>query len=476
VDPDADHGKQLANNLILLGFETKSAAAAQSALALLDQSPPDIVILDEAVEDLTPGQFLDECERRDLDTFILVLVHDTDLNRVMDWMMEGTFACLEKPINWERFLSVIDKGLENKEAYRQVVNLTKELKFSNQALRDEKAALKEKTENLRFLYDLGTRLSATLDCREIFRTVAFSLNRAFGIEPVIILTDFSRDEAQRLYSSRRLDNDTVAQMVKSCGTGERDVEIVDEGNVEEGTKTFPKAFWDVPLIAAGKTCGQLRVGLNTDAPFGQEKRMLLESAAYQAAQALFNAHQHQRALHMAAHDPLTGLLNRRAFQEHLELEFDRHLRYGTDHSLVIIDLDRFKSVNDRFGHDTGDLVLKMVSEVIAGQVRASDVSARLGGEEFVVLLSNTVGRQAFRQAERIREEIKAIPFTFQNVTYNQTVSMGVADTAAFPLDNPDRLMHLADQALLLAKREGRDTTRRAADLDLVDFRKDSAYA
>lgn len=476
VDPDRARGRILADDLSILGFQAEVVADVRETLAFLDESTPDIVILDEEAQDMTPARFLDECERRDLDTFVLVMLQESGLERVMEWMMEGTFACLEKPIDMVRLRSIIDKGLENKEAYRQVVNLTQDLKLTNHHLRMEKEALKEKTEDLRFLYDLGTRLSATLDCREIFKTVAQSLSQAFGIELVIILTLFSGEETLRVYTTHHLDHDILNETVQSYGAGDREVEIINEGAQGDGLEAFPEAFWEVPLVAAGKTCGVLRIGLKPHTRFGPEKKMLLESAAFQTAQALFNAHQHEHALHMASHDPLTGLFNRRAFQRHLDLEFDRHLRYGTNFSLVILDLDFFKSVNDRFGHDSGDIVLKNISKLIKDQIRASDISARLGGEEFVVLLSNTVGRQAWRQAERIRKAIKKVPFTFQNVTYYQTVSLGVADTATTPLDNPERLLYLADQALYLAKRDGRDTTRRAIDLDLVTVRKDSAYA
>lgn len=162
---------------------------------------------------------------------------------------------------------------------------------------------------------------------------------------------------------------------------------------------------------------------------------------------------------LAYTDPLTGLENRRAFVSRLQEECDRVRRFDQQLSIVLLDLDRFKQINDTWGHETGDTVLRHVAEELHGCSRTCDVAGRLGGEEFALLLPGSGAEGALRVAERLREAVRrhrpaadAEPVT---------VSIGVA--TADP-DAPDwqALLRAADEALYAAKHAGRNTVRSAA--------------
>lgn len=159
-------------------------------------------------------------------------------------------------------------------------------------------------------------------------------------------------------------------------------------------------------------------------------------------------------------DPLTGLLNRRGFDERVSLELARALRTRSSLALVAFDLDRFKRVNDEYGHETGDRVLARVGEVIADEVRAFDVAARIGGEEFVVVLPDADASTARPFAERVRQAIGEPERDLRDEARTRgavpvvTVSGGVACAAA-PIDI-ERLLGDADRALYRAKHAGRD--------------------
>lgn len=160
--------------------------------------------------------------------------------------------------------------------------------------------------------------------------------------------------------------------------------------------------------------------------------------------------------HSAVTDALTGLHNRRYFDSALEIETRRSLRYGLGLSLLLLDLDRFKPINDLHGHRFGDIVLKTVGAVLRRAVRDSDVACRIGGEEFAVILPETDRLGAFRLAERVRDAIRrAFERPFEGLRLELSVSGGVA---SFPIDgeNADNLIERADQALYLAKKQGRD--------------------
>jgi two-component system cell cycle response regulator len=162
---------------------------------------------------------------------------------------------------------------------------------------------------------------------------------------------------------------------------------------------------------------------------------------------------------LATVDPLTGCLNRRALEDKVDQELERVRRYGLALSVLMIDLDHFKLVNDTRGHLTGDSVLRQVGTLLRREVRAVDAVARYGGEEFVVLLPETPLNGARVFAERIRERIAEHDFGPAGEPLTVTVSIGVATvTAENPADH-ETLIARADQALYRAKGGGRNLVR-----------------
>ena len=153
-------------------------------------------------------------------------------------------------------------------------------------------------------------------------------------------------------------------------------------------------------------------------------------------------------------DELTGLSNRRSFRESLDTELLRAERFGNGLALIFADLDDFKDVNDQFGHQAGDEVLRAFAEVLSGRIRGIDQAARLGGEEFAILLPETDALGAEALAENLRLAIAELAVTVGEVEIHITASFGVA---AFPESrSADELMTAADLALYSAKRHGKD--------------------
>lgn len=166
--------------------------------------------------------------------------------------------------------------------------------------------------------------------------------------------------------------------------------------------------------------------------------------------------QHAELVKASSHDSLTGCLNHRQFILDFDREFSRVNRYKDNLSLLMVDLDHFKSVNDSYGHPAGDVVLQKVAEAMGTQLRASDTLYRYGGEEFVVLLPETDRRGALTVAESIRRKVADTAIVVDGqLTVTITVSIGVA---CFPQDTQDRddLLKKADQAVYVAKNNGRN--------------------
>jgi diguanylate cyclase (GGDEF)-like protein len=189
--------------------------------------------------------------------------------------------------------------------------------------------------------------------------------------------------------------------------------------------------------------------------FNGETQRLAEWLAAQAAVALDNARLHDVVQRQAITDDLTGLVNRRRFVEALEAEVERARRFGSPLTIVLADLDNFKDVNDAFGHHGGDVVLRAFADLMRSHVRDVDVSGRIGGEEFAILLPETARDDAVLVAERMRRSLNAVPLAVSDAqSLLVAASFGVAELE--PGQSGDELLRAADSALYRAKGEGKN--------------------
>jgi diguanylate cyclase (GGDEF)-like protein len=166
---------------------------------------------------------------------------------------------------------------------------------------------------------------------------------------------------------------------------------------------------------------------------------------------------------VAVTDPLTGLQNRRSLDDHLGRELDRARRYGSAFTLALLDIDHFKPVNDTYGHAVGDRILVLVSRALERLVRKTDVVARWGGEEFLVLAPETPAERALLLGERLREAV-AMAASREAGLPPVTASIGLASSDAAPADGASELIERADRALYEAKRRGRNRCVDAREL------------
>ena len=159
---------------------------------------------------------------------------------------------------------------------------------------------------------------------------------------------------------------------------------------------------------------------------------------------------------LAITDPLTGLYNRRRFDDVLRREFAVTRRYGAPLSCLMVDVDHFKRINDLYGHDAGDRVLSGVASRLSARLREVDLAVRYGGEEFAILLPQTPKEGATVVAERIAAVVRGEHFEFSDGSASVTVSVGVADSRDVTGNSPEGLVKAADTALYLAKSRGRN--------------------
>ncbi len=220
----------------------------------------------------------------------------------------------------------------------------------------------------------------------------------------------------------------------------------------------------MPLVAGNETMGVVQLERDEPGRFTPRDLSRVRALASQAAATIANVRSHQDVYNQAVTDSLTGLYNRRHMQAALLDERRRAQRYGHPLSVIMLDVDGFKGYNDTYGHVQGDVLLKMLADLLRENVRSVDSVGRFGGEEFIVVMPETPATEAHHTAERLRTAVERTIFPGfaedPELIVFKTISLGVA---TFPEDTDDtqQLVTLADNALYRAKRGGRNQTVRA---------------
>ena len=219
-------------------------------------------------------------------------------------------------------------------------------------------------------------------------------------------------------------------------------------------KYFIKSMAVAPITLDGEVIGSLNQGdfSNTRFQPGMDTS-LLNQLAIKVSLCLSNVTAHEKLKFLAFHDPLTGLLNRRVMESVLRREFNRARRYVSPLSLVFIDVNDFKSINDQYGHDQGDKVLRFLADTLVNMSRDSDVIARFAGDEFVLILPETTNDNAIHLMDRIENHLVAEPVQLNGQPVTVSISFGVASTADESIQDPGLLLKKADKTLYDAKKQ-----------------------
>ncbi len=218
---------------------------------------------------------------------------------------------------------------------------------------------------------------------------------------------------------------------------------------------FIRAYLGIPLkMSDGYIVGTLCVIFKEPRSFSEHEIAILESFANLVVGEL-------ELRTIAFTDGLTNLMSRKAWIDHVQAEIDRAARYSTTLSVILLDLDHFKMINDTFGHDVGDLVLQNTAERVNSVLRKHDLVGRLGGEEFAICVLHASEHVGLAVAERIRTQIEAMNFPgYEGLQCSVSIGVAVFD----PAKNVDDLLKMADLGLYEAKRSGRNQVRLGSDL------------
>ena len=322
---------------------------------------------------------------------------------------------------------------------------------------------------LRRLLDMSSQLSGSLDPRQVANLIARHIADALGFEEAAI-SYWDRDRGRVISLGYHPEDGAgdlepyfdVSGYPETLRVLERqEVAIIDaddpsadQNEVELLRRDGKRGLLMLPLVAKDQSIGLVELFSRTTVRMNDQRLQLARTMANEAAMALENARLYEDARNLADHDPLTGFYNHRFVHERLGEEVVRAQRARRPLSMLMLDLDDFKLVNDTFGHLFGDRVLTWTAELIRSTLRASDIPARYGGDEFAIILPETDHDEARRAAERILEAFRSRAFVGeQRGPVPISASIGVA---TYPEHGrtPTDLIAAADKALYTVKRDG----------------------
>jgi diguanylate cyclase (GGDEF)-like protein len=317
-------------------------------------------------------------------------------------------------------------------------------------------ALSKRVDELSTFREIGLAVNSILDFDEVLETVVWKVTSLFEApRGVIYLLDSANNtlvakiarHGSELRRADELESETVG-----VGEGPVGQVLVERLGTIVGEPDGYSSLLE-PLVAKHEGIGVIKVSRGEpEGPFGQNDGNLLSVISSQVAVAIHNAMLYS----LATTDSLTSLYVRRYFDLRLREEFFAARRYKQPLSILMIDIDHFKSFNDRYGHQTGDFVLKEIARIITQNCRRSDVPCRYGGEEIAVILAATGLEGAITVGQKIREQTAQRGFSSGRVEgLKITVSIGVAPYR-IGMRTPEELVAIADAALYKAKRKGRN--------------------
>lgn len=317
------------------------------------------------------------------------------------------------------------------------------------------------------LNELGSLASASQDYRQTVQTVLEIMARVVGNSVGVVLMFEEEDmvvhvnaptRSAGLEAVREKMFELAGQYGWEVGANPERVKVSVYGdeNIDEAASDKPYSQACIPLTAQKKVIGLMAFFQHQSPAFVREAQVILALVQNQVTIVIDNARLYEAARQLAITDGLTKIYNHRFFQELFEKEYKRSDRYNTVFSLIMLDIDHFKRVNDTYGHLCGDEILKGLSVLIKSCLRSMDVVARYGGEEFAILLPETNGPEAYQTAERIRRSVEENTFMGNDQGLKITVSQGVATYPSIDIHDRQEMIAKADSFLYEAKETGRN--------------------
>jgi diguanylate cyclase (GGDEF)-like protein len=444
-----------------MGYDSMIETDGGKVLHGLESFHYDLMFVDLKLGSVSGVDILRRSKAVHPDAEVMVVTGFGSEETVLRTLNYGAFAYIQKPISFSEIKIQTEEALAKCKFNAKTSLLKAQIKSGNPVL------LKH-LDNILSLDRFSTFLNLSIDIESLADSI---LNGMANILPGYYYSLLFFDDVNReivMYSTDPISR-AVTQEVESHikkffeNLVNRDltelyhvrVSIPTTVSEEEGTPKAGISSFFVPLLVENAVRGA--IGLSSETrELDEEGRDMLRLISSRANKVLTNATVHRDTKMLALTDGLTGLLNHRAFHDRIKQEFERYRRYGAFLSLIVADFDDLKAFNDTYGHPVGDEVLRKIGDILRETSRESDVLARYGGDEFVILLPQTNAKNAKNMAERIRQKVENYVFTLHDVQVRSTISIGVSTVPDNGINSSQDLLESADRALYEAKRSGKN--------------------
>ncbi|MDD5491507.1 MAG: diguanylate cyclase [bacterium] len=458
VDDEKVIREMLEALLVREGYNVTTAENGAAGIDQIQKKFFNIAIVDIKLTDMSGMEVMKHVREAHPETVVLMVTAFATTETAIKALEAGVYDYIIKPFDINRIKMIIKRGLEEQ-------RLTLENKELLSSLKIEK-------DKLESVLEIGKMMSSILDLRELIDFIVKKSTEVLKAEKgSLMLLDEATGQliingaiglSEEVINKTKMKiGDKIAGFVIKYG----EAMLVENIETDERTKResrphyLGKSFISVPLIHKDKIHGVLSVTDKKDDGlkiFTEDDLNYLSIIINYAAVAIENARLYEEVKNLAITDALTGLFNHRYFQEQLAKEINRAKRYGRPLSLVMFDIDNFKSYNDRFGHLTGDVILRHISATIKSNAREVDIVCRYGGEEFVMILPETEAVGGMSIADKIREavEISTRQEEYFKGIGQVTISGGIAQFAKKYLK--EDFIQKTDEAMYQAKKEGKN--------------------